>query len=145
MFLKISQNSQRAPVPGSLFNKVAGLRSQTCNFIKKETLAQVFSSEFCEISKNIFFVKHLWWLLLKSAIALFFQRIFFQITLSSPQVCFHLQKYQIAKYQSLLKCKILYLDEVWVIYHKRVKETTLLLFAVRKRLDIYIYKQEGIA
>ena len=26
----------------------------TCNFIKKETLAQVFSSEFCEISKNTF-------------------------------------------------------------------------------------------
>ena len=35
-FLKISQNSQ------------------TCNFITKETLAQVFSSEFCEISKNTF-------------------------------------------------------------------------------------------
>ena len=31
------------------FNKVAGL-----NFIKKETLAQVFSCEFCEISKNTF-------------------------------------------------------------------------------------------
>ena len=28
-----------------------------CNFIKKETLAQVFSSEFCEISKNTFFYK----------------------------------------------------------------------------------------
>ena len=27
---------------------------QTCNFIKKETLAQVFSYEFCEISKNGF-------------------------------------------------------------------------------------------
>ena len=26
--------------------------SQACNFIKKETLAQVFSCEFCEISKN---------------------------------------------------------------------------------------------
>ena len=25
-----------------------------CNIIKKETLAQVFSREFCEISKNIF-------------------------------------------------------------------------------------------
>ena len=31
------------------FKKVAGL-----NFIKKETLAQVFSSEFCEISKSSF-------------------------------------------------------------------------------------------
>ena len=27
---------------------------QTCNFIKKETLAQVFSCEFCETSKNNF-------------------------------------------------------------------------------------------
>ena len=26
-----------------------------CNFIKKEALAQVFSYEFCEISKNTFF------------------------------------------------------------------------------------------
>ena len=30
------------------------MRPQACNFIKKETLAQVFSCEFCEISKNIF-------------------------------------------------------------------------------------------
>ena len=30
------------------------------NFIKKETLAQVFSCEFCGISKNIFCAKHLW-------------------------------------------------------------------------------------
>ena len=28
-------------------------------FIKKETLPQVFSSEFCEISKNTFFTEHL--------------------------------------------------------------------------------------
>ena len=28
-----------------------------CNFIKKEALAQVFSCEFCEISKNTFFYK----------------------------------------------------------------------------------------
>ena len=33
---------------------------QVCNFVKKETLAQVFSCEFCEISKNIFFTEHLW-------------------------------------------------------------------------------------
>ena len=31
-----------------------------CNFIKKETLAHVFSCEFCEISKNTFFTEHLW-------------------------------------------------------------------------------------
>ena len=37
------------------FNKVAGLRPW--NFIKKETLAQVFSCEFCEVSKNTFFYR----------------------------------------------------------------------------------------
>ena len=34
--------------------KIAGV---ACNFIKKETLAQVFSFEFCEISKNTFFYR----------------------------------------------------------------------------------------
>ena len=32
-------------------------RCCACNFIKKETLAQVFFCEFCEISKNIFFYR----------------------------------------------------------------------------------------
>ena len=32
---------------------------KACNLIKKETLAQVFSYEFCEISKNIFFTEYL--------------------------------------------------------------------------------------
>ena len=35
------------------FNKVA----ETCNFIKKETLTQVFPREFCKISKNTFFYR----------------------------------------------------------------------------------------
>ena len=39
------------------FNKVAGA---ACNFIKKETLAQVLSCKFCEISKNTFCTEHLW-------------------------------------------------------------------------------------
>ena len=53
VFLEISQNSQ------SIFlNKVAGLHK-----IKKETLAEVFSCEFCEISKNTTsLTEHLWWL-----------------------------------------------------------------------------------
>ena len=37
---------------------------KACNFIKKETLAQVFSCEFCEIFKNTFFTEHLLCLLL---------------------------------------------------------------------------------
>ena len=44
---------------GLFFNKAAGLRPQPCNFIKRETLAQAFSWEFCEISKNNFFTEHL--------------------------------------------------------------------------------------
>ena len=44
-----------------VLNKVAG---QACNFIKKQTLAQVLSCELCEISKNTFFKEHLRWLLL---------------------------------------------------------------------------------
>ena len=34
----------------SLNNLEAATRPKACNFIKKETLAQVFSCEFCEIS-----------------------------------------------------------------------------------------------
>ena len=30
---------------------------EACNFIKKETLAQMFSCEFCEISKTTFFYR----------------------------------------------------------------------------------------
>ena len=44
------------------FNQVAGLRPAT--LLKKETLAQVFSCKFCEISKSTFFTERLWWLLL---------------------------------------------------------------------------------
>ena len=33
---------------------------QAWNCIKKETLAQVFFCEFCEISKSTFFTEHLW-------------------------------------------------------------------------------------
>ena len=53
--LKILQNSHESTCVSLFFNKVAGLRPQACNFIKKETLAQVFSCKFCEILKNTFF------------------------------------------------------------------------------------------
>ena len=48
MFLDISKNSQEDNCARvSFFEKVA-------DFIKKETLAQVFSREFCKISKNTY-------------------------------------------------------------------------------------------
>ena len=42
---------------GLFLKKVAGLG---VTFIKKETLAQVFSCKFCKISKKTFFTEHLW-------------------------------------------------------------------------------------
>ena len=35
-------------------------RPEAWNFIKKEALVQVFSCEFCEISKTTIFTEHLW-------------------------------------------------------------------------------------
>ena len=48
VFLKISQNSQE--------NTCAGVSL----LIKLQTLAQVFSSEFCIFLKAFFFSEHLW-------------------------------------------------------------------------------------
>ena len=45
MFLEISQNSQE---------NICASASFSINFIKKGTLAQVFSYEFCKFSKNTF-------------------------------------------------------------------------------------------
>ena len=53
MFLEVSQNSQE-----NTYARVSIL-------IKKETLAQVFSCELCQISKGIFFLEHLQWLFLE--------------------------------------------------------------------------------
>ena len=39
-------------VPEPLFNKVGG---SPTSLLKKETLAQIFSCEFCEIFKNTYF------------------------------------------------------------------------------------------
>ena len=56
VFLEISQNSQENTCARISFL----IKLQACNFIKKETLTQVFSCEFCEIFKNTFFTEHLW-------------------------------------------------------------------------------------
>ena len=67
VFLKTSENSQKNTCARvSFLDKVAGLRPATLAQVRKkrETLAQVFSCEFCESSKNTFFIEHLWWLLL---------------------------------------------------------------------------------
>ena len=43
-----------------LFNKVASLRPEASTILKKETLAQVLSCEFCKISKNSFSYRTPW-------------------------------------------------------------------------------------
>ena len=45
--------SRKTCVAEYLFNKVAGMK--VCIFIKKETPAQLFSCEYCEIFKNTYF------------------------------------------------------------------------------------------
>ena len=50
VFLEISKNSQ-----GNTCARISFLiKFQASNFLKKETLAQVLSCEYCEISKNTF-------------------------------------------------------------------------------------------
>ena len=53
VFLEISQNSLESTC--ARVSLLIKLQASVCNFIKRETLAQVFSCEFCEIFKNIFF------------------------------------------------------------------------------------------
>ena len=55
VFLEILQNSQANTYARVSF--LMKLQADACNFIKKETLAQVFSFEFSEIFKNTFFHK----------------------------------------------------------------------------------------
>ena len=50
VFLEISQNSQEKTSARDSF--LIKLQDEACNFIKKESLAYVFSCEFCEISKS---------------------------------------------------------------------------------------------
>ena len=58
MFLEIPQNSEEKTFAKAFFL----IKLQLCKslFIKIETLAQLFPSEFCKIFKNIFFAEHLW-------------------------------------------------------------------------------------
>ena len=58
VFIKFLQNHWI--IRRSFFlNRVAGPRPYSCNFIKKETLTQVFSCAFFESFKKTFFIGHL--------------------------------------------------------------------------------------
>ena len=76
VFLEISQISQENTcVRVSFLIKLQASGLHASNFVKNETLAHVFSCEFCEISKNTFYTEHLWttasiW----KAVAMFYKR-----------------------------------------------------------------------
>ena len=57
MFLENSQNSQKNTCSRTSF--LIKLQAEACNFIKKETLAQVLSCKFCGISKINVFTEYL--------------------------------------------------------------------------------------
>ena len=58
VFFEISQNSDENTCTRVSF--LIKLQASGLQLIKKETLAQVFSCKFCEISKKTFFTEHLW-------------------------------------------------------------------------------------
>ena len=62
VFLKILQNSQEKTCGRVSF--LIKLQASACIFIKKEALAQLFCSEFCDIFQCTFFIGHLRWLFL---------------------------------------------------------------------------------
>ena len=51
-FQKFRKIHRKTPVPENTLKTLEN--TLACNFIKKESLAQVFSCKFCEISKNTF-------------------------------------------------------------------------------------------
>ena len=55
VFLEISQNLKEHLCQRVFFNIVAGLSPEACNFIKKDSLPQVFSCEFWKISESTSF------------------------------------------------------------------------------------------
>ena len=57
VFLEISQNSQENTCVRVSF--LIKLQAKTCNFTKKETLAQMFFCKFSDISKKTLFTEHL--------------------------------------------------------------------------------------
>ena len=57
VFLEILQNSQENTC--ARVSLLINLQAKACNFIKRETLVQVFSCEFCEISQTPFLIEHL--------------------------------------------------------------------------------------
>ena len=75
-----------------IFQNLVFFQPQVCNFIRKENLAQVFFCEFCEISKNTYFVvyfKKIALTVLRILSAQISQKHFFQFFYSRTWSFFH--------------------------------------------------------
>ena len=64
VFLKISQNSQENACARVSF--LISSRPEACNFIKKETLTQVFPGNFAKFLRTALAIEHPWWLRLNN-------------------------------------------------------------------------------
>ena len=106
---KFRKNSQENTCARASF--LTQFQAEACSFIKKEALANMFSCEFCEMSKNVSFTEHL--LLWKVNITSFFVSKY-------PSVIFVL--YFILFFVSLMLialkkfCLVLFAKKKWWLY-----------------------------
>ena len=87
----------------------------------KEALAQVFSCEICEISKNTFLTEHLWGLLLGVAKLYLKLHIFLRYTMLTRYIILinaclkKLQNYKLSNILDFTKCSCLHSLEIWTV------------------------------
>ena len=60
IFSVFKSSHQRCSIKKVFFEISQNSKENTCSRVEKKNLAQVFSSEFCEICKNTFITEHLW-------------------------------------------------------------------------------------
>ena len=141
VFLEISQNSQENTCV-RVVSFLIKLQALACNFIKKETLKQVFSCQFCEISESIFSYRtppvaasdecyRLYWDIRGSfEISQLFVQIFIETELHLSY-----QKLQMSTDVYLNICKMqwkglhkLYRKTIWNIWHNKSTDKSIKCF-----------------
>ena len=93
-----------------LFNKVAGLRPPI--FIKKETLAQVYSVNFTKFLRTPFLKEHLWWLLLPFFIRFLMPWFFIHIVESA----YRSERIKIQRFYFILSLHLLRYTFINIVY-----------------------------
>ena len=101
-----------------------GALLEASNFIKTETLAQVFSCEFCEISKSTFFTEHVW-----ATASVVSQNFKTSRQSKSPNFMQHIWKLNPSGLCRTLNESHLKDDEKWFWFH--IKSSFLKIFELR--------------